>query len=471
MLAILGSGTFRIAALSLVAFVLAAALIFTALFLKTNDALTQLTLSAVRADAEAILGDKRAASLPGLVEVIAARAALPGPGLYRLSDPSGRRLAGNLDPLPPQLADRPAGGAFPYVRASGQSERLGVAIGVDAGNGARLYVGRDVEDQRAFAARMRTAFLLGFGLLSLAGLAGGVGIARALLNRIEAINATSRSIMAGDLARRVPLSGSDDEIDGLAANLNAMLQRIETLMGALREVSDNIAHDLKTPLNRLRNRAEAALADTRGPPAYREGLERTIDEADEIIRVFNALLLIARLEAGAVEQTMSDVDLGGLVADCAELYEPVAQERGLVLDVSAPPGPIIRGNRQLLGQAVANLVDNAIKYSAAAARGAAVTVAVVASASGPEIVVGDRGPGIGPQDRERVLKRFVRLEKSRTEPGTGLGLSLVAAVARMHGGTLRLEDNAPGLRVVLALPLARVTSSHASPLASSARAS
>ncbi len=448
---------FRIVGGAAALFILAAAVIFALLFVRTNDALTQVTLTSLRADVQALSADI-SAGLPQLTQSITARSRQPGPSLYLLLDSTGRRIAGNIDPVPAALAANPNGGPFRYRAGPGGPEQLAVAIGVPVDAGARLYVGRDIEQQRSFAAGVRNAFLFGFGLLSLAGLAGGVLISRLLLNRIEGITATSRSIMAGDLTQRVPQTGSGDELDELARNLNAMLSRIELLMASLREVSDNIAHDLKTPLNRLRNRAEAALADTRGGPAYREGLERTIEQADEIIRIFNAMLLIARLEAGASEDTMAEVDLGALVADCAELYEPVAQERGLELAIDAAPGPRLRGNRQLLGQAIVNLVDNAIKYSAGrATAGGGVSVAVRAGKDGPEVVVGDRGPGIAAEDRDRVLKRFVRLEKSRTEPGTGLGLSLVAAVARLHGGVIRLEDNAPGLRVVLALPRRRVS--------------
>ncbi len=254
----------------------------------------------------------------------------------------------------------------------------------------------------------------------------------------------------------MPVKGDGDEFDELSESLNAMLERIEQLMGSLREVSDNIAHDLKTPLNRLRNKAEAALRDARGGEAYREGLERTIEEADGLISTFNALLLIARLEAGAVDETAAEFDLAALVRDVAELYEPVAEEAGMSLDVSRPgKASKIVANRHLVGQAVANLIDNAIKYGqrAEAAKAAgAIAVDVCRRVVQVEIAVGDRGPGISEKDRERVLKRFVRLEESRTRPGTGLGLSLVAAVARLHRGTIRLEDNEPGLRAVLVLP-------------------
>ena len=299
---------------------------------------------------------------------------------------------------------------------------------------------------------MQRAFLVGFGLMALVGLAGGVLISRRVLARIGAITDTSRSIMAGDLSRRVPLSGAGDELDDLAGNLNDMLGRIELLMASMREVSDNIAHDLKTPLTRLRTRAEAALRDGREAGQYREALERTIEEADDLIKTFNALLLIARLEAGALEQSMGPVDLGAVVYDAAELYEPLAEERGLSLTVEAAEGVQVRGNRQLIGQAVANMIDNAIKYSTKPGAGGPITVRLVDGSGGPEIAVGDRGPGIAPEDRARALKRFVRLDSSRTQPGTGLGLSLVAAVARLHGGTIRLEDNAPGLRIVFVMP-------------------
>jgi signal transduction histidine kinase len=319
-------------------------------------------------------------------------------------------------------------------------------------------VGRDIEEQREFANRMRTVFLLGFGLLSVAGLAGGLGAGRLLLNRIDQINAASRSIMAGDLSQRVPLAGSNDELDGLAQNLNMMLDRIEQLMSGLREVSDNIAHDLKTPLSRLRNRAEATLRDGGNDCAqYRAGLERVIEEADELIKTFNAMLLVARLEAGALEGAVESFDLGALVLDVAEFYEPVADEQGLELTVHAGEGPEIIANRHLVSQAVANLIDNAIKYGRPekAGKAGSIDVSVAPLANSVEIAVADRGPGISAEDRDRALKRFVRLEASRTKPGTGLGLSLVAAVARLHHGTVRLEDNAPGLRAVLVLPRGR----------------
>jgi signal transduction histidine kinase len=305
--------------------------------------------------------------------------------------------------------------------------------------------------------------LWSIALLALLGIVAGLAVSRSVLRRIEAVTETSRTIMAGDLSKRIPLDGSGDELDRLSESLNAMLGRIEELMVALREVSDNIAHDLKTPLNRLRNRAEAALRDPNNPASYRDGLVKTIEEADDLIKTFNSLLLIARLEAGALAESMEPLDPASVIADVAELYEPVAEEAGLHLDVSTEKGLTLTANRELIGQAIANLVDNAIKYSdvdsktgpAGAARGD-IAISLARVGDSIEIAVADRGPGVAPQDRERALQRFVRLEKSRSRPGSGLGLSLVAAVARLHGGTVRLDDNAPGLKAVLMLPLRTV---------------
>jgi signal transduction histidine kinase len=451
---------FRLAAASAAGFLIVAAIIAGILFWQTNTILTEHVISGLRAEASELAHEAGADGIAALADTIRARSRPDGPDLYFLADAAGQKIAGNLNRLPPEITASPQGGVFRYESlAQGRSvSRLGVAMPVEAGPDARLVIGRDIEAQLQYAERIKRIFLWGYGVLSLAAILAGLAVGRSVLKRIEAITTTSRSIMAGDLARRIPLQGSRDELDDLAASLNAMLERIEQLMGGLREVSDNIAHDLKTPLNRLRNRAEAALRDARGSDAYREGLERTIEESDELIKTFNALLLIARLEAGAVEETAARFDLGDLVRDVAELYEPVAEEAGFGLDIAVEDGIEVSANRQLVGQAVANLADNAIKY---ASRGTLakdlrrIEVSVAARGNSAEIRVADHGPGIAEKDRERALKRFVRLEECRTQPGTGLGLSLVAAVARLHGGAIRLEDNKPGLRAVLTLPRRR----------------
>lgn len=457
---------FRLAAASAAGFLVASALIVGALFWQTNTLLTDHVVEQLREEAAELQREAAAADAAALAAIVQARSRPAATSLYFLADAQGTRLAGNLRRLPAEIAASPTGGVFRFERdgdAPG-AQHLGVAIPVAVGPTLRLVVGRDIEEQLSLAARIKRTFLWGFGALALAAVVAGLAVGRSVLRRIETINATTRSIMAGDLSRRIPVRGSGDELDELSGSLNGMLDRIEQLMDGLREVSDNIAHDLKTPLNRLRNGAEAALRDAGGADAYREGLEATIEKADDLIKTFNALLLIARLEAGVVEESAEEFDLGRMVHDVAELYEPVAEEAGLALAIAVEDGIRLRANRQLVGQAVANLADNAIKYSmrtvpagAALAGPAEVAVTVSARDGRAEISVADRGPGIDAKDRERALRRFVRLEKSRTQPGTGLGLSLVAAVARLHDGTIRLEDNEPGLRVVLTLPLAPKT--------------
>jgi hypothetical protein len=270
---------------------------------------------------------------------------------------------------------------------------------------------------------------------------------------------TAHTIMAGDLSGRLPIAGTGDELDRLADNVNAMLERIEALMRGLKEVSDNIAHDLKTPLTRLRNRCEQALRGSKSDGDYRAALESTIAESDELIRTFDALLMIARAESGHARDNMIEFDAAEIARDVGELYEPLADEKGLALRVEAPLAAPVRGSRELVSQALANLIDNAIKHAGAEAsktNGAPAEIVVGAGVDGERITlsVADRGPGIPEADRGRVVERFVRLEQSRSQPGSGLGLSLASAVARLHGGELKLEDNHPGLRSVIALPRA-----------------
>jgi signal transduction histidine kinase len=270
-----------------------------------------------------------------------------------------------------------------------------------------------------------------------------------MLRRLDVINRTSGEIIAGDLTRRVPVNGSADEFDVLAENLNRMLDRIERLMKGLREVTDSVAHDLRTPLNRLRNRLEESLARLTAQGAGVGEIERAIAETDKLIGTFNALLLIAETDAGTGRSQMTVLDLDEVAGDVAELYEPLAEEKGIALKLVRSGGVQIEGNRSLVAQALANLVDNAIKYTPPDGR---VTITVALAPDGVVLAVADTGPGIPAEDRPRVVERFVRLEASRNSPGTGLGLSLVAAVAHYHGTQLMLDDNRPGLKASLTFP-------------------
>jgi signal transduction histidine kinase len=452
--------TFRLSLTYLALFSVAAIVAIAYIYWNTTVLLSRQLNQTIDAELKGLAEQYRAGGLDQLVRIVAERSRTPGNSLYLVADKDGKQLAGNLSAVSPQLWDSLGPVEFFYSRPApgGVERRLAFANVFRLPGGSRLIVGRDIEDRRELSRLIRSTMLWGLGVMALVGIGGGYWVSRRLLARIDNLSATTRTIMAGDLSGRLPVSGSGDELDRLSQSLNSMLSRIEQLMAGLREVSDNIAHDLKTPLNRLRNRVEEALREPYDENVYRETLERTIEEADGLIKTFNALLSIARLEAGAAGDNRDRLDLSALVSDVAELYEPVAEERGITLKAQAE-GPIaVRGDRQLLGQAITNLIDNALKYGAPQAQGGngwapEVDIRAEVRDGTAEIVVADRGPGVPESERERVLGRFVRLEESRSEPGSGLGLSLVAAVARLHGGALRLEDNEPGLRVVLSLPL------------------
>ena len=392
----------------------------------------------------------------------------PGPGLYYLGDAAGLYLLGNVSDVPVEVVITPGVYSFDYerpnplddvpgedARPSRQREGVAVVRSVELSNGMRLVVGRDVVERRGYSAIILQSFLVGVvGIIMFSLVAGGI-TARRVLRRIDTIQQTSTKIMSGNLSERVPVTKRNDEFDALATNLNAMLDRIEQLLQGLKEVTDNVAHDLKTPLTRLRNQAEAALRDTATEETREKALETVIAESDRLIQTFNALLMIARVEAGAPSGALSEIDVSDIVADLAELYGPVAEDEGIEVATRIETGVTLKANRELIGQAMVNLLENAMKYARPEdGRPGRITVDLKREGGVVRIVVADNGPGIPEADRTRVLERFVRLEKSRSEPGSGLGLSLVNAVARLHGGAFRIEDNAPGVRAVLELPAA-----------------
>ncbi len=385
----------------------------------------------------------------------------PGPGIYYLGDDLGNRLVGNISGLPTKVLTTEGFFTFDYDRDSGTGEQeeqepyaegFAAARSVLMQSGLRLIVGRDVMERRGFSTIVFEGFLWGvLGIIVLSAVAGGL-TAHRVLKRIDAISGTSAKIMSGALSERVPVTRRHDEFDALATDLNAMLDRIEQLMQGLKEVTDNVAHDLKTPLTRLRNKAESALREGRTPEQLREALETTIAESDQLIRTFNALLMIARVEAGTPSGAFAETDISAVAGDVAELYQPVAEDAGLVLETDVEPEVRLRANRELIGQALVNLLENAIKYAQREDQEGRIVLSVKRADGRIRISVADNGPGIPEGDRAHVVERFVRLEKSRTEPGSGLGLSLVSAVAHLHQGTFVLEDNAPGLCACLELP-------------------
>ena len=402
--------------------------------------------------------------LSGLVGTIANRALRPGANLYLVTMPNGQAVGGNVGSLAPGVMGTSGWSETAYRRLDEQDtadHRALVRVN-ELPNGFRLLIGRDLEERRRLFGIVAKAAQWSLLVVIVLGIGGGIFVARRVLQRIDAMTGTTRRIMAGDLSGRLPVGRSGDELDRLAENLNAMLERIEALMMGLKEVSDNIAHDLKTPLTRLRNRAEEALASSGSEAEYRTALERTIEESDGLIRTFNALLMIARAESGQARGNMDDFDAADVAKGIHELYEPLAEDDGMTLRVKAAPARL-HGNRELISQALANLVENAIKYGkpkpalqplGADAVGGNREILIEARRDGEAVLlsVTDHGPGIPEGDRKHAVERFVRLEASRTLPGSGLGLSLASAVATLHGGELRLGDSRPGLVATLAIP-------------------
>jgi signal transduction histidine kinase len=450
---------FRLAALYFLVFACSVVGVLFFVYWATADFVERQTEATLAAEVTGLAEQYAQRGLSGLVQIVAARSAGDrGDGmLYLVTNPQGQPLAGNITDWPAGLSARPGPLSFQLdVRGDGYVERHPArAILFTIPDGYRLLVGRDISDAEAYRERIRTT-LLWSGLVALAvGLLGGAVMSRNMLRRVEQVNRTAERVIAGDLSDRVPRTGADDEFDQLAANLNGMLDQIERLMTGMREVTDNVAHDLKTPLARLRARLELALLGPQDGVAQSEAIRTAIEEADRLLATFNALLRIAEAEAGAGGKRGERLDLAEIVGAAVELYEPLAEEKGVSLRFVGLSDTIIEGDRHLLSQAVVNLLDNALKYGGG---GGEITVGVGHRDRVAVIEVADRGPGIPERERDSVFDRFVRLEPSRSTPGNGLGLSLVRAVARRHGGTVTLADGypgrkPPGLKVAIELPL------------------
>lgn len=460
--AIMKTTAARLSALYLILFSVCAALLVIYMTSLSARMLTAQTRGTIN---EEVLGLGRAyqrGGLPFLVRVVESRARQPGANLYLIADPNGRILSGNVESLAPGVLDQVGWTERPFAYTR-YGEETGAAPAQDGAHKAvavvfRLpnrmivLVGRDLGEPERFRSVVRRALMAALAMMVLGALLIWFFVGRRALKRIDRVSEASRRIMGGDLSRRLPVAGTGDEFDRLSENLNAMLDRISALNDGLRQVSDNIAHDLKTPLTRLRNRAEAALAGKPRSADYRRALEQAIAESDQLIRTFNAILMISRLEAGYSAEATADVDLRAIVADVVDLYEPVAEEMGVRLEQQVNGVITVRGNRELIGQALSNVVDNAIKYSAGTGKEPAVRVALGADKGNVRLTVADNGPGIPEADRKRATERFVRLEVSRTQPGSGLGLSLAEAVMKFHGGRLDLQSNEPGLLVAMIFP-------------------
>jgi signal transduction histidine kinase len=446
---LLRTSTFRLALVYMALFGGSVLVLLCFIYFTTAGYVSRQTDEAIFAEISSLAERYRERGLDGLASTIAQRAARNprGHAVYLLLDPAGRRVAGNLDRWPQDIGREPSWIEFRIQDPDsphGESYRAR-ARQIELAGGFRLLVGQDVQEQERLRELTIEALAWGLALTLALGLIGGVLMSRTTLQRIETINRTSRGIIGGDLRSRIPTRGTGDEFDRLAQNLNAMLDQIEMLMEGIRHVSNNIAHDLRSPLTRLRSRLELARMNEATPQA-RAMLDGLVEEVDGLLSTFSALLRIAEIESGNRRAGFAPVDLDVLVRDVVELYEPVAQEKDQTIATQLAPGLSVLGDRHLLSQAIANLLDNAIKHSPAGSR---IEVATAQRPEGPALTVADNGPGIPADQRDKVVQRFFRLEASRSTPGSGLGLSLAAAVAKLHGARLSLEDNAPGLRVVL----------------------
>lgn len=377
--------------------------------------------------------------------------------LYLLVDPSYSFLAGNLNAWPSDLVGSEGWQNFrvPAWKSGTPHQSMLRAALKTFPNGDHLLVGKDVDDLDAFRGSIKTAFIWSIALIFVLASVASILVTRRTVGRIEAINMTSRAIMQSGLDKRIPLRGTNDEWDHVAENLNSMLDRMETLMQEVKQVTDNVAHDLRTPLARIRGRLEKAYHRKRDGDADQELIADTIANLDGVLRIFSSLTRIAQIEAKAQQVAFRTVNITEITRETVELYDAAAEEKGTHLNFVGDQQVCVTGDRDLIFDAVANLIDNAIKHGRPAGH---VTVAVAESSEGAAVIsVADDGPGVPAAEHQNVFKRFYRLEPSRRTAGNGLGLSLVAAVARLHGARIEMLDNLPGLTFRLLFP-ARVIS-------------
>ena len=447
--AALRSAGLRFAVVYAVLLALSAAALAIFLWWSTAGLLDRQTEDSIHTDAQSLAERWAAGGVPGLILAIDDRLAgnIDDDAIYLLTDGMMRRIAGNLERWPSVAREANTWYELPVRRAGVNT--LARVQRYDLPNGFHLLIGRDVQVRAQLRHLLSDALL--WALLVVGAMATlGALVVRSLFRRTLAnVSATAAAIAGGDFSRRVRLSGRGDEFDQLAETINDMLDRITRLMDGVRQVSNAIAHDLRTPITRARTRLEDAALHAATGDELRAAIERATADLDGIVAVFQALLRIAEIEAGSRRSAFARLDLVPLLAVVADLYDAVADEKGVKLTVDAPGNLPAYGDPELIQQAVANLVDNAVKFSPS---GGTVRLTARATGSDVEISVIDQGPGIPEADRARAAERFFRGETARSTPGSGLGLALVQAVAQLHGGSLRLADAAPGLRVVLALP-------------------
>ena len=421
----------------------------------TGRLLIQQSQVAVDDEVQKIAEITRGVGLRRLIPMIENRSRQPGANLYLVADSNGRIIAGNVRELDRSLLVKDGWKIPPFDYGRFEDPNIephkAIARVFTLPGNLRLLVGRDVGEIQRFQAIVQQASTVSLAVMVLTGLGVWFFIGRRALKHIDSVSKTSQQIMAGDLSQRLPLSGTGDEFDRLSTSLNAMIGRLEKLDSGIQTMSDSIAHDLKTPLTRLRGRAEKALS-AKNLKSTRKEIEGIIGESDGIIKTFDALLLISKVEAGATTIDYQSVDLNALISDLHELFEPGFEEKGAQLVLNQESLVPVKANRELIVQALINLLDNALKYGLGNTK-SEVVISSYKTPDGVVIDIADNGAGISIEDRETVQERFVRLDASRSQPGSGLGLSMVKAIASLHGGSLTLHENSSGLICRFSLPI------------------
>jgi len=446
----LTSSTFKLALIAIATFGVIVSILFSYVYLSTSSYVRSRSDRAIMTEYSTLRAAYELAGRDGLIPMIRQRIADKSfsDRVYLLVDPSLRPLAGNLKAWPSTVTTTKGWAEFRAGEPSPDAAHrplLRAMLDTFPG-GDRLLVGRDISELDSFTDQIKAAVILVGALLLVLAAVASVLVTRRTVGRIEQINATSRAIMQSGLDQRIPLRGSHDEWDRVAENLNLMLDRIEILMGEVKQVSDNVAHDLRTPLTRMRGRLEKAYHGSRAGDADQMLIGDTIADLDAVLRIFSSITRIAQIETQARKGGFRTVNLYEIASEVVELYDAAAEQDGTRLTVIGDRDVQVTGDRDLIFDAIANLVDNAIKHGRA---GGQVVVESENIDGSPVISIADDGPGIPAGEHEHVFKRFYRLEQSRYTPGNGLGLSLVAAVARLHGSRIEMLDNSPGLKLRL----------------------
>jgi signal transduction histidine kinase len=446
----LTSSTFRLALIAIGTFGVIASAIFSYVYLSTASYVRSRSDRAIMSDYQSLQAAYARSGREGLAALIEQRIAdkrFAG-NVYLLADPALAALAGNLTAWPATVTEARGWTEFrapALLRGAADRPLLRAMVETFPG-GERLLVGTDIGDLDSFTEQMKLAVISGIALIFVLAAVASILVTRRTVGRIESINATSRAIMQSGLDQRIPLRGTHDEWDRVAENLNLMLDRIETLMGEVKQVSDNVAHDLRTPLTRMRGRLEKAYHGPRHNADDQSLIGDTIADLDAVLRIFSSLTRIAQIETQQRKGAFRTVNLVEIAGEVVELYDAAAEPDGTRLSIAGEREVLVTGDRDLIFDAIANLVDNAIKHGRA---GGHVVVANETIDGSPVVSIADDGPGIPLDQHEHVFKRFYRLEQSRYTPGNGLGLSLVAAVARLHRGRIEMRDNSPGLKLML----------------------